>query len=87
MAPANDDETRLAGIGMRVDAQASCGRGSGTQTVVGEVQAAVNNLHALAIHGAIVIACFDRSVQLRKLDTFPWLQHIIDDGLPVPVSV
>ena len=44
-------------------------------------------LHALAIHGAVVVACTDGSLELRSFDTSPGLHHVLSNRSPVPVPM
>ena len=55
--------------------------------VVGQVERAVDDLHALAVHRAVVVARRHARVELRGLDPRPRLQQFLHDRLPVPPAV
>ena len=55
--------------------------------VVGQVEVAADDLHALAVHGPIVIARGHGCLKLLLLDSRPGLQELSNDGLPVPARV
>ena len=55
--------------------------------VVCEVERTIIYLHALAVHGAVVVAYGNGAIDLRELDASPWLHHIVHDRAPIPASV
>ena len=56
-------------------------------TVIGEVQLAADDLHALAVHCAIVVARGDGRIQLLGLDALPRKQQLGDDRAPIPTRM